>query len=136
MNLYQRALVFAEDKHKDQKRLGGEPYMVHPIRVAGNFPRNSDEAVVAILHDVLEDTDAEVSDLFDLGCSQIVVEAIVALTRMNGEMYFEFVRRALPSVLARRVKIFDILDNLRDIDEFKPGLRKRYEKALSVLRDS
>ena len=65
-----RALAYALDKHKGQKRkLGGEPYLVHPISVALIVSRYTyDEEIIAaaLLHDCLEDTDATYEEIVSL----------------------------------------------------------------------
>ncbi len=114
--------------HDGQTDKTGAPYIFHPLRVASTF---SDEMlqVIAVLHDLVEDTDTTLSDL-DARFPQAVVNAVDALTRRSEESYKEFIDRVARNPNARLVKIADIRDNLR------PGvehLRPRYEAALKVL---
>lgn len=128
-----KALKIATAAHKGQKRkYNGEDYIEHPkrvsIRVMGETAK-----VVAILHDVIEDTKVTAQDLLDAGFSDEIVEAVVALTKIEGESYKKFVRRAAKNKIARLVKIADVEDNMSDLPEDAP-LRDRYTWALRYLR--
>ncbi len=114
--------------HDGQTDKTGAPYIFHPLRVASTF---SDEMlqVIAVLHDLVEDTDTKLSDL-DARFPQAVVNAVEALTRRSEESYKEFIDRVARNPNARLVKIADIRDNLRPGAEH---LRPRYEAALKVL---
>ena len=62
----QKALVYAVDCHSGQFRQSGEPYIIHPIQVAGILAKLKLDAVTVacgFLHDVVEDTDATLDDL-------------------------------------------------------------------------
>ena len=114
--------------HDGQTDKNGAPYIFHPLRVASTF---SDEMlqVIAVLHDLVEDTDTTLSDL-DARFPQSVVNAVEALTRRGEESYKEFIDRVARNPNARLVKIADIRDNLRPGAEH---LRPRHEAALKVL---
>lgn len=73
--LYERAHAFAERKHSGQLRKDGLPYITHPETVAAAFDY-SVEKIVAILHDVLEDTDATEAEIRTLGCTDEMLEAL------------------------------------------------------------
>lgn len=120
--------VLAHDGQTDKT---GAPYIFHPLRVASTF---SDEMlqVIAVLHDLVEDTDTTLSDL-DARFPQAVVNAIEALTRRSEESYKEFIERVARNPNARLVKIADIRDNLRPGAEH---LRPRYEAALKMLEQN
>jgi len=114
--------------HDGQTDKIGAPYIFHPLRVASTF---SDEMlqVIAVLHDVVEDTDTALSDI-DARFPQAVVNAVEALTRRSEESYKKFIDRVALNPNARLVKIADIRDNLRPGAEH---LRLRHEAALEVL---
>ena len=59
------ALNIATEAHRGQADKSGVDYIFHPMRIASNFAHDSDESVVALLHDVLEDTNWTLDDLFD-----------------------------------------------------------------------
>ena len=126
MNL-DTAISTAVDAHYNQKDKGGEPYILHPLRVMLEMDTH-EEMMVAIMHDVLEDNKHyTIEGLRARGFSERILQAVMALTRMKEESYQEFIARACRDPLARKVKAADIEDNLR------PGcpdsLRERYEKA-------
>lgn len=130
-------LRIAMNAHEGQLDKAGFPYITHPIRVALNCD-TEEQKIVALLHDVVEDTPMTLHDLKDLGYSQDVVDAVDALTQREGETYEDFVLRARCNPIARVVKINDIKDNM-DLTRI-PNPRKRdfvrnekYAKALAVL---
>jgi (p)ppGpp synthase/HD superfamily hydrolase len=105
------AIVFATEAHRGQVDRAGNPYILHPLRLMCNV--NSDtERFIALLHDVIEDTDYTVDDLRQRGYSEEIVEAVDCLTRRNDETYEEFIQRIKPNPLARRVKLADLRDNM------------------------
>lgn len=136
---FDRALALAVDAHAGQKDLAGHPYIYHPIRVAMAVEGDETE-VVAVLHDVVEDTAIEIWDLRTFG--RLVVESVALLTRApegsyDRLTYGDYIKRiaSAPGVIgatARRVKIADLRDNLRP-EGLTPGLEVRYRHALSVL---
>ena len=127
------AILTATEAHTGQTDKSGAPYILHPLRVM--FAMDTDEEMqVAVMHDVVEDTDYSPEGLRNRGFSERVVQAVMALTRMEGETYMDYVARAARDPIARKVKLADIEDNLR------PGStesqRKRYEKAkLHILME-
>lgn len=138
MTPYEEALLFAIKHHQGQTRWSGDPYILHPLRVASRFhdPMNR---VIAILHDTVEDSAATLDEIRELFGDE-VVSAVDALTRRKSEeSYKEFILRARSHPRARLVKIWDIRDNLEEVpDEGEllvryDSLRGRYEKALETL---
>lgn len=128
----------ASRAHANQKRKDGTPYISHPMRVMVSVSDQGDYAmVVALLHDVVEDTDISLDDLKAMGFDGLVVDAVDHLTKRQGEKYTDFIERARKHDMARIVKIADINDNLEDQSALEPEeaefLRKRYEKALKRL---
>lgn len=131
MTMLRDAITIAALAHDGQTDKTGAPYIFHPLRVASTF---SDEMlqVIAVLHDLVEDTDTTLSDL-DARFPQAVVSAVEALTRRSEESYKEFIDRVARNPNARLVKIADIRDNLRPGAEH---LRPRYEAALKMLEQN
>lgn len=137
MSTLERAIAMAAAAHAGQVDKGGQPYILHPLRVmlrvAGDQQR-----IVGVLHDVLEDTGITVADLLAAGFEPAVIEALQALTRGVGEPYDAFVRRAAANPLARTVKLADIDDNV-DLSRIPhPGPEdmarlQRYRQARQVL---
>ena len=86
--------AFALRKHYGQTRYGGEPYFSHPLYVASKIDRENWQArAVAFLHDVIEDTDATYTDLFELRLPRYIISAVEALTRKSGEEYDVYIEK-------------------------------------------
>ena len=106
-----RAIDLASTHHLSQRDKGGERYFGHPVRVAENCDTD-EQRIVALMHDLLEDTPVTAQQLLDDGFPTHIVEAVQALTRQPGETYEQFIDRLSPNAIARRVKIADLLDNM------------------------
>lgn len=89
----------------------GKPYILHPLRLAARLEDQISQSV-ALLHDVIEDSDATEDDLRDDGFPESVISAVVALTRRKGESYEAFIDRVRVHPLARKIKLLDIEDNM------------------------
>jgi GTP diphosphokinase / guanosine-3',5'-bis(diphosphate) 3'-diphosphatase len=126
--MYKKALAFATEKHKGQKRKGGAPYILHPIRVSQSVEGDSAK-IVALLHDVLEDTPTTIDEIKHFGDD--VVDAVVAITHKQGESYVEYIERVKLNTIATQVKIADIADNLNDLPSEHATLKMA--KALDTL---
>ena len=129
-----KALNIAYSAHQGQIDKGGIPYIQHPIRVALNC-LTDDEKIVALLHDVIEDTSVTVEELINEGFNQNIIDAIISLTQKNGEDYMTFIRRVSSNELATLVKIQDLKDNmdLRRLNGKHHWKMDVYQKALSFL---
>jgi hypothetical protein len=110
-NALEVAIALACESHRGQTDKAGKPYILHPLRVMLRFESTS-EQIVAVLHDVVEDSSVTLDRLFELGFDPSVVNAIDALTRRRGESYDDFIDRILADPLATRIKVRDIQDNL------------------------
>ena len=111
MSTLEKAIVLAAKRHAAQVDKAQQPYILHPLRLMLNV-KTTDEQIVAVLHDILEDTDTTVIELIGLGFSCHVVEAVQALTKKSGESRIEAAYRALKNPIARAVKLADIADNM------------------------
>ena len=134
-----KAIQLAAYWHKGQVDKGGAPYILHPIRVMMSMESETDK-IVAVLHDVLEDTELKKDDLRAHKFSAEIREAVDAVSRRPEENYFDFIRRAAANPIARRVKLADIADNLDPkrvvpTDPNGPSRRQRYKKALTMLME-
>ena len=132
-NFY-KALSFAVKAHDGQYDKIGEPYILHPIAVSAQL-KSEDEKILALLHDVIEDTNYTLEDIAALGF-QDLTDSLDCLSRRNDETYKEFIARILKNRLAVKVKIADIKHNLSRIDslpEHERGLAAHYKKWLPVL---
>ena len=130
--LYDKALQIAVRAHKGQKDKAGHDYILHPIRVSERCddPRAK---IVALLHDTIEDTNVTADYLREEGFTEEIVEAVLAVTRREGEEYNDYVRRAAQNELGRMVKRADLEDNMdirrlpeltdRDVERLRKYLR-------------
>lgn len=84
------------------------------MRVALDFIRSGDEtrAIIAVLHDVIEDSEVTADALLNEGLSNAIVDAIVSLSKQDGERYEAFLDCAASNELARPVKMADLRDNM------------------------
>ena len=129
--------MFAIMAHRGQMRRNGvTPYIEHPIDVARRVKQrggNSFAQAVAYLHDVLEDTKTTMHDLIQVGFSTDIINAVLALSKLNGIDYDEYLLLVKQNHLAREVKIADMLSNLSDAPTDKQI--KKYAKGLAFLVD-
>jgi len=107
----QRALEIAVESHKNQKQKDGSPYALHPIRLSLTL-ETEEQKIVALLHDVVEDTDWTFDDLVGEGFSESVIEALRLLTHTDGSPYEDYIERLAANPLARAVKKADLADNM------------------------
>lgn len=122
----EQAIAFAATKHMGQVDKANAPYILHPLRVMLSVP-TIQQKIVAVLHDVLEDTNTTVDELYELGCDNDIVEAILALTKLKGESRTEAAKRTLQNPIARVVKIADINDNM-DLSRIHSPTDKDFER--------
>lgn len=125
------AYEFATIAHLGQQ-YGDETYIHHPVRVANRLDESDEIGIsVAYLHDVVEDTEYTLDDL-RLSFRPEIVEAVDAITRREGEKYFDYIVRLSSNPIAKRVKIADLQENLSQGDL---SLSTRYYKALKMLSE-
>ncbi len=133
-----RAIAIAAQAHQTQKDKSGVPYILHPIRVMLRMGSET-EMMVAILHDVIEDTDWTISRLRTEGFSEEVLQAVACLTRQGNEPYEKFLARISSNALAHKVKLADLEDNmdvrrLNKLTEKDIQRLKRYHRAWLKLQ--
>jgi len=123
--LLSNCIKYALEKHKDQTDYSNIPYVVHLISVM-NGVNSEEEKIVAILHDILEDTSVTSEQLInDLGFTiqQLdIVNAIIAITHIENEPNSDYIDRVKANKLATKVKIADLKHNMdltrmKDLDE-------------------
>lgn len=130
-----KAAMIAQLAHDGQRYGNGEPYFTgHVLKVFDRVRRiggDEDERIVALLHDVVEDTIVTLSDLAAWGASPIQISAIAAITREPNEPYLDFIKRVKGNQIAKIVKLQDLTENLSN--DCPADLAGRYEGALKVL---
>lgn len=109
---FERALALAAVYHAEQKDKAGIPYIHHVLRVMMGVDKE-EEKIVALLHDLIEDTPLTGEDLERLGFQEEIIESVKLLTRVGEEDYMAYVRRLAQDPWARQVKLSDLRDNQR-----------------------
>ncbi len=137
MKTLEDALLLAIEAHRGQQDKYGAPYIFHPLRVMSRLQTET-ERMVALLHDVVEDTSLSVQDLAEADYPGAVVAAVDHLSRRPAEAYEDFTLRIRPHPLARRVKLADLQDNMdvrrmTEIGEEELTRLRRYRKAWAML---
>ena len=135
-----KAMRLCYEAHKGQFDKGGVPYVFHPYHIAEQM--EDEEAVcVALLHDVVEDTDYTLEDIRAQGFCETIVEAVKCLTKEKGRDYMDYIDNVKKNELAKRVKLEDIKHNsdeqrLRYIDREKADrLTRKYIEAKKRLME-
>lgn len=136
-SMTKKALKLCFDAHKEQVDKSGLPYVFHPFHLADQM-EDEDTTIVALLHDVVEDTEVTFADLAQMGFSQQVIGAIQAMTRLEGVPYMEYVARIRNNPIARRVKLADLrhnsdLSRLDQVDEKALARVEKYRAAMELL---
>ena len=134
-----KALNLAFEAHKDMRDKSGMPYVFHPFHLAEQM-ETEDEIVVALLHDVVEDTWRTFDDIRAWGFSETVIKALTLLTHEEGVPYLEYVARLKDNAIARIVKLADLRHNsdltrLDVVDDWALARVRKYAAAISLLTD-
>jgi guanosine-3',5'-bis(diphosphate) 3'-pyrophosphohydrolase len=107
-----KALVIATNAHEGQFDKGGAPYILHPLKVM-HYLKSDDEELqcIALLHDVIEDTNYTYIQLGIEGMSLRVIEGVMALTKQQGYTYDQYKDSVFKNKDAMRVKMADLRHN-------------------------
>ena len=138
--LTKKAMRIAFEAHKEQTDKTGIPYIYHPIHLAEQM---SDEAeiCVALLHDVIEDTDMTFEQMEAEGFTPEIIAALRLLTHDENVSYLDYVAEIKKNPIATKVKLVDLKHNsdltrLDHVDE-KAILRvEKYKKAIALLSNN
>lgn len=138
MNFLEKAISIAVNAHSGLTDKGGSPYILHPLRLMLKFSKE-DEMIVAVLHDVIEDTEIAITDLINLGFSDRVINALRLLTKNPSETYQQYIEKISTNDLARKIKIEDLKDNMdiSRLPEISPKDLERlakYHRAVKTLQ--
>ena len=134
-----KALKLCFTAHKDQIDKSGMPYVFHPFHLAEQM-QDEDSTIVALLHDVVEDTDYTLADLREMGFSAEVLEAIALMTHDEGVPYMDYVAAINPNRIARAVKLADLRHNsdmtrLSVVTARDEERAEKYRRAIAFLED-
>lgn len=108
--MLEKAINFAKEALKDQYSPDGEPYINHSIRIMDQMTTDT-EKMVAILHDVLEDSQYTIHDLKANGFPNEVIDCVEQLTRKNDVTYFEYIDDISTNDICTKIKLAEIEDN-------------------------
>lgn len=135
--LTKKALKISFDAHKNQVDKGGMPYVYHPFHLAEQL---DDElsTCVALLHDVVEDTDITLDELKSNGFPDEVIEALSLMTHRDNVPYLDYVRAMKDNPIARKVKLADLAHNsdltrLDKVDDKAIERINKYKQAVLIL---
>jgi len=130
-----KALRLCFEAHKEQNDKSGMPYVFHPFHLAEQM-KDEDTTIVALLHDVIEDTDKTLDELRDMGFSDRVVSAIALMTHGDGVPYMEYVAAIKSNPIARAVKLADLRHNsdMTRLDTVTPRDIERAKKYAEAIR--
>ena len=133
----EKAYEIAKKAHLGQVDKAGEDYIKHPEKVA-SFVKTDEEKTVAYLHDVIEDTELTLEDLYECGFSKEVIEAVDIITKKRGEDYQSYLNSVKKNKLARAVKLADLRHNsdltrLIKVTEKDIKRKEKYQKAIDFL---
>ncbi len=136
LSMENKALEIARKAHKGQLDKAGKDYINHPIKVASAL--EGEAKIVALLHDVVEDTDITLEQIRNYGFNEIVIDALDAVTKREGENYDEFISRIKDNPVAVKVKLADLKDNmdllrLPELSERDLQRIAKYHKAYRFL---
>ncbi len=136
--LLNRAYVYAMKAHGNQKRASGDPYFSHPLEVAAiltDYELDDATIATALLHDVIEDTEATKAEIVDKFGEEIgaLVDGLTKIDKLNlvskraeqAENFRKLLIAISSDIRVLLVKLADRLHNMRTLEHMKPGSRRR-----------
>ena len=132
-----KALRLSFEAHRDQLDKSGMPYVYHPFHLAEQMT-DEDTTVVALLHDVVEDTQYTIDDLRAMGFSEAVCGAVALMTHDPKTPYLDYVAKIKANPIARAVKLADLRHNsdltrLDHVDDKALKRAEKYKAAIALL---
>ena len=135
-----KAMKLCYEAHEGQVDKSGMPYVFHPFHVAEQM---TDEAttIVALLHDVVKDTDYTLEDLAAEGFGKDILEAVALMTHDDDVPYLDYVAKLKDNPVARAVKLADLAHNsdlsrIGKVDEETRERLEKYKKAMALLEEN
>lgn len=134
-----KAMKLAYKAHEGQVDRSGVPYIFHPIHLAEQMDEEI-SCTVALLHDVVEDTEVTLAEL-EQAFPSVVTEAVRLLTHDKSVDYYDYVRNLKPNAIAKKVKLADLAHNSDEIRSKAAGCsekqilhwREKYSRAKEIL---
>ena len=112
MATLEKAIEIAARAHAGQRDKEGLPYILHPLRVMAGV-QGTEAKIVAVFHDVIEDTPVTADDLRREGFPEAIIASVLCVTHRQDEPYADYVVRCKGNEVARLVKLSDLEDNSR-----------------------
>lgn len=139
-NLTKKAMKIAFEAHKNQVDKNGMPYIYHPIHLAEQMD-DEETVCVALLHDVVEDTDISLEDLKQEGFSEEILKALKLMTHDDFVPYMDYVKKIKTNPIATKVKLADLKHNsdltrLDIVDQKAIKRAEKYKEAIEMLIQS
>ena len=132
MATLEQAIELAVKHHKGQYDKAGKPYILHPLRLMMSVDTD-DEKIVAVMHDLVEDTHITIAYLRTAGFSEKVLSALDCVTNRDNEDYESFIERIAQNPLATKVKLADLEDNM-DLSRISEPSKKDYKRIEKYKR--
>lgn len=123
-------IEFIKNKHGEQKRIQGTPYYLHPLEVSKILKQkgfSESYQIAGLFHDLLEDTDTTYEEILKISNVEIA-EAVRLVTKEDGYIMSEYIKRIMKNDMARMVKIADRIHNLLEGHFCSIKFQKRYIK--------
>jgi (p)ppGpp synthase/HD superfamily hydrolase len=132
-----KALKLCFNAHKDQLDKSGVPYVFHPFHLADQM-NDENTTIVALLHDIVEDTDYTLKDLREMGFNEEVLGAIELMTHGDDVPYMDYVAKIKENPIAKKVKLAYLRHNsditrLDTITQKDLDRAEKYKKAILLL---
>lgn len=136
-DLTKKALIISFNAHKNQVDKSGMPYVYHPFHLAEQMD-DEYSTCVALLHDVVEDTDITLEDLKVQGFPTEVTDAISLMTHDDRVPYLDYVKIIKSNPIACKVNLADLkhnsdLSRLDVVDNKVIERVEKYKKAINIL---
>lgn len=138
-DLTKKAMKLCFEKHRNQVDKCGMPYLFHPFHVAESMP-DEYTTCVALLHDIVEDTDVTLDQLRCEGFPDEVVDAVKLMTHDPNVPYLEYVKGIKKNSIAKIVKLSDLKHNsdltrLDSVTETDLKRVEKYKEAIAILNE-
>ena len=135
--LTKKAMCLCFDAHKEQRDKSGLPYVFHPFHLADQM-EDENTTIVALLHDLVEDTPYTLTDLEAMGFPQAAVDAIALMTHADGVDYMDYIAKIKGNPIARAVKLADLRHNsdtsrLDTVTQKDMDRVEKYHAAIKLL---
>lgn len=136
-SLTKKALRICFNAHKEQLDKSEVPYVFHPFYLATQMD-DENSTCVALLHDVVEDSDMTFDDLIKEGFNEEIINALRLLTHKEDVPYMEYVKDIKENEIAKKVKLADLkhnsdLSRLDVIDDWTLKRNDKYQEAIHFL---